>query len=178
MPKTASESNPPVISMLGVWRAIMVDVTTHGSAIAAGTYYMTTNTSTANSATTGNSYYVVYIDSANFPTIYGLAPKFRTKVRLFGNDVALGGNITVGLYPVTRPATSGGLNLTAYTIGTVVASSTILFTAPAADSMNVGTSSEFALPANGYYGFGFVSSALSATNSRQMMSFDLEWCNK
>ena len=80
----------------------------------------------------------IYIAAADYPTVGALATKLRVSVNLLVNDVAPTGNFTIGLYPITRPATSGAGGQMIITLGTVVAGSTVLFTAPAADSMANG----------------------------------------
>src|SRR4051794_3083736 len=49
----------------------------------------------------------IKIASADYPTIGALAMKLRLRAQLYTNDVAPTGNFTVGLHPITRPATSG-----------------------------------------------------------------------
>lgn len=119
----------------------------------------------------------IYIDSSDFPTINGLAAKLRVRAQLFVNDVAPTGNFTFGLHPITRPATSGGAGLVIYTIGAAVSGSTCLISAPAADSSNVAVGSDFALPANGHYVLGVVTTATVATSSHLHMSVALQLRN-
>jgi len=108
---------------------------------------------------------LVHILAANFQTVGDLAPKLQVQGVLSVNDAAPVGNFTIGLYPVTRPSSSGGSTGLIYTLGTVVAGSTAAFTAPAADSMAVANSTAFALPSDGFYCLGVVSSATVATSS-------------
>lgn len=120
---------------------------------------------------------VVYIDSADYPTLNGVAPKLRVRASMMVNDVAPTGNYTFGLHPVTRPATSGGAGLCIYTIGAAVSGSTTLLTAPVADSMNTIVGSDFALPANGFYVLGFVGTGTVATSSHCHISMALQMRN-
>lgn len=109
----------------------------HTAAKVLGTYALGRGDPTAVSGT-GTLYPVelIQIDSTDFQTITGLAIKLRIRATLSVNDVAPTGNFTFGLYPVTRPATSGGAGLDIYTLGTVITGSNgATFTAPAADSM-------------------------------------------
>ena len=120
----------------------------------------------------------IYLRSTDFPTIDSVAPSLlRLSAELNVNDVAPTGNFTFGLYPVTRPATSGGAGLDIYTLGTVVTGSTIAFTAPAADSANQGVSSAFAVPADGYYVIGVVTTATVAASSHLHLNARLEMRN-
>ena len=121
---------------------------------------------------------MVYIADADFPIIREEPSRLRLRVQLCVNDVAPGGNYTVGLYPVTRPATSGGAGLCIMTLGTVVPGSTVLFTAPAADSILSGTGTDFALPADGFYVIGVVTSAIVATSSLVQINAQLQQHNQ
>mgnify|MGYP000264016713 CR=1 FL=1 len=105
----------------------------------------------------------------------GAAKKMRIRVNLSVNDVAPTGNFTFGLYPVTRPGTSGGAGLCIYTLGTVVSGSNgASFTTPAADSMATATSSDFAIPADGFYCIGVVTTATVATSSLVQVQAELQ----
>lgn len=114
---------------------------------------------------------IIYIDALDYPTIGTLTPKLRIRVGLYVNDVAPTGNYTFALYPVTRPATSGGAGILLYTMGALVAgSSTAVITAPAADSMNNAVSADFALPADGHYAIGMVTTATPPASSHVHIS--------
>lgn len=155
------------------YRLLLDSSASHTAARGAATYGMGQGDPALN--TGAGSLYplnVIYIDSANYPTVDGLSPKLRILATLFVNDTAPTGNYTFGLHPITRPATSGGAGVCIYTIGAAVASCTVI-TAPAVDSNNFTYSADFALPANGYYVLGFVSSAAVATNSHLHMSAQL-----
>jgi hypothetical protein len=89
--------------------------------------------------------------------------------------VAPTGNFTFGLYPITRPGTSGGAGLAIYTLGTVVSGSNgATFTTPAADGLLNATGSDFALPANGHYVIGVVTTATIATSAHVHMTAKLQ----
>lgn len=160
------------------YRTILDCSGSHTAAKVAGTYALGQGDPIAVSGT-GTLYPIntIYIDSADYPTVNGVTPKLRIRAQLYVNDVAPTGNFTFGLYPITRPATSGGAGLVIYTLGTVVASSTVLFTAPAADSSNNGASADFALPANGHYVIGVVTTATVAASSHLHMSCSLQMRN-
>lgn len=160
-----------ITGALGVYRTIIEPSGSHIAARVAGTYGFGHGDPLAISGT-GTLYPldVVYLDSADYPSVGGLTPKLRLRVAVSVNDVAPTGNYTFGLYPVTRPATSGGAGLNIYTLGTVVTGSTSTLTAPAADSINNVAGSDFALPANGFYVIGMVSTATVAASSHMHMS--------
>jgi hypothetical protein len=118
---------------------------------------------------------VIYIDSADYPTIDGKTTKLRVRCVIECNDVApFTGTFTVGLHPVTRPATSGGAGVCIYTIGTAVTGSTVVGTNLAADSQNNLVGTDFALPANGFYVLAVVTSATMATSSHVHVSANLQ----
>lgn len=116
---------------------------------------------------------VIYIDAADYPTIGALAPKLRTRCIIECNDVAPTGNFTIGLHAVTRPATSGGAGLNIYTMAAALAGSTAQQVTPAADSQNVITSADFAVPATGFYVLGIVSTATVAVSAHMHFSAQL-----
>jgi hypothetical protein len=65
-----------------------------------------------------------------------------------------------------------------YTIGTVVSGSNgAVFTTPAADAMLNAVGSDFALPANGHYIIGVVTTNTVATNSHLHMTASLQMRN-
>lgn len=153
-------------------------IITAGSAI--GTYAMVAGgdgcvLSGANTATPVQS---IYIDSADYPTTNGAATKLRIRVQLYTNDTAPTGNYTFGLYPITRPATSGGSGVNIYTIGSVVAGSNgATFTAPAADGLLSAVGADFSLPSNGHYVIGVLTTAIPAANSNIQFNASLQMRN-
>lgn len=154
-----------------MYRSLLDCSGSHIAARVAGTYGFSQAQPLAISGT-GTLYPLnsIYIDSADFPTVDGLSPKLRVRVGLYVNDVAPTGNFTFGLHPITRPATSGGAGLVIYTIGAAVSGSTVAINTPAADSSNNAVGSDFALPANGHYVLGVVTTATVATSSHLHMS--------
>jgi len=145
----------------------------------AGTYAMGEGDPIAVSGT-GTLYPIatIYIASADYPTINGAAPKLRIRAQLYTNDVAPTGSYTFGLYPITRPATSGAGGLDIYTLGTVVTGSNgATFTTPAADGMLNAAGSDFALPADGHYVIGVITTATVANNSHLHMTASLQLRN-
>lgn len=157
----------------------LLDVTgSHTAARVAGTYGFAQGQPLAITGT-GTLYAlnVIYIASADYPTVNGLAPKLRLRAQIYVNDVAPTGNFTIGLHPVTTPATSGGAGLRIYTIGTAVTGSTATVATPAADSMNILAGADFALPTDGHYVIGVVTTATVATSSHLHLSAILQMRN-
>jgi len=145
-------------------RRIFTGRTRLTAAQVAGTYWFTDQATLATSglATPLNT---IHIEQSDFPDVAGVVAKLRLRVQLYTNDVAPGGNISVALYPITRPATSGGAGVLIYTPGTAVAGSVVTFTAPAADGMFASVSAEFNVPATGHYALGLVTTSTIATSA-------------
>ena len=160
------------------YRTILNSTGSHIAARVAGTYGLGQGQPAAISGT-GTLYAlnVIYIDSADYPTVDGLTTKLRVRANLAANDVAPTGDYTFGLHPVTRPGTSGGAGLAIYTIGAAVAGSTAVVSAPAADSHTNAVSADFALPANGFYVLGFVSTATVAASAHLHVAMALQQRN-
>lgn len=154
-------------SNYGTYRTILEASGSHIATKVAGTYGMGIGDPLAVSGT-GTLYplQVINIVAADYPSVNGAASKLRIRAQLFTNDVAPTGNYTLGLYPITRPGTSGGAGLNIYTIGTVVAGSNgATFTTPAADGLLSAVGSDFALPADGFYIIAVVTTGTVATSS-------------
>lgn len=142
----------------------------------AGTYALGMGDPVAVSGT-GTLYPIatIYLATADYPTCETVAPKLRIRFQLYTNDVAPTGNFTLGLYPITRPATSGGAGLCIYTLGTVVTGSNgASFTTPAADLLGSAVGSDFALPADGHYCLGVVTTGTIATSAHTHMTAQLQ----
>lgn len=140
----------------------------HTAAQVAGTYGLPGGNSALVVSGAGSAYplAIFRIEAADFPTVNSVTPKLRVRANLHCNDVAPTGNFSFGLFPVTRPATSGGAGVCIYTIGTLVTgSNATVIAAPAADSSNTTTSSDFALPADGYYVLAMTTSATIAASA-------------
>jgi hypothetical protein len=143
------------------WRSILSVAGTHTAAQVAGTYSIPYGGNAIVANGVGSLYPIglVAINSTEFAAMLGLAAKFRVRIAINCNDVAATGNFTWGLYPVTRPATSGGVGVNIFTLGTVVAGSTTAISGIAADYANEISSSDITLPANGIYCLGLVTTA-------------------
>lgn len=120
---------------------------------------------------------IICLVAADYPTVGTLAPKLRVRAVLSVNDVAPTGNFTIGLHPVTRPATSGVVGLCIFSIGAAVAGSTVTQNTPAADSMNNLVGADFALPADGCYCLAVVTTATVAASSHVHVSAALQMRN-
>lgn len=131
----------------------------------AGTYMLPGGDPLAVSGT-GVLYPIVLIPiyAADYPSINGIAAKFKLRAIVSVNATAPTGNFTVGLYPVTSGGGAAGLKI--YSTGTLVSGSACpTVTTPAANSMNVVVGSDFAIPADGVYCIAVVTTATVATSS-------------
>lgn len=158
--------------MSAVPRRLMTGRTRITAAQAAGNYWFTEQ-ATLMTAGLASPLAGVYIDTADFPTVAGVTAKLQFRVQLYTNDVAPGSTFTIGMYPVSRPTTSGGAGLLIYTQGPVLPGSTVTFTAPSADGMAVLSTADFAVPATGHYAVGFTSSNAIVTSAHVHMQFQL-----
>ncbi len=99
---------------------------------------------------------LLYVNSTLYPTVNNLPPLFCIRPTCCTNDVwSSSTTVTVGLYPVTRPESSGGDGITKYTFGTVVTDTECSFTEMDPDSLNYAESTSVELPA-GIYAIGLV----------------------
>jgi hypothetical protein len=161
------------------YRTLLDCTSSHIATRVAGTYALAQGNPAAITGV-GTLYAIntIYIAAADYPTVNGLAPKLRIRVQLYTNDVAPTGNYTFGLYPITRPGTSGGAGLCIYTLGTVVSGSNgATFTTPAADGLLNAVGADFALPADGHYVIGMVTTATVATSAHIHISAQLQMRN-
>lgn len=108
---------------------------------------------------------VFYLTGDDFPTVSSKSTVLRVKGEVHCNDVQPHASMTFvfGLYPVTRPSTSGGNLHAIFTLGTVVAGSECTVTTPAADSSTSVLGADFAIPADGWYALGVVTNQTFAT---------------
>lgn len=158
------------------YRTILATSGSHIAGKVAGTYGLGCGDPLAVSGT-GTLYplTVIQIVAADYPTVNGFAPKLRIRAQLYTNDVAPTGNFTFGLYPITRPGTSGATGVCIYTLGTVVSGSNgAAFTTPAADLLGSAVGSDFALPSDGPYVIGCVTTQTIATNALVQVNAQLQ----
>lgn len=153
-----------------IYRTILNCSGSHIAGRVAGTYAMGHGDPLAISGT-GTLYPLnaIYIAASDYPTFIStssLPPKLRIRAQLYTNDIAPTGNFTFGLYPITRPPTSGGAGLNIFTLGTVVTGSNgAIFTNPAPDGLYNAVGVDFALPVDGHYVIGIVTTATVATSA-------------
>jgi len=151
----------------------------HTAAKVAGTYALNYGDLSAVGGT-GTAYPlgVIQIVGADYPTINGITTKLRIRAQLYTNDVAPTGNFTFGLYPITRPATSGAAGVCIFTLGTVIAGSNgATFTAPAADLLGSAVGADFVIPADGPYVIAVVTTATVATSAHVHLHAQLQTRN-
>lgn len=173
---TISSHNHTAAAFNSPYRTLLDSTGSHIAAKVAGTYGIPQGNPLAVTGT-GTLYAlnVLYIDSADYPTVDGKTAKLRVRCVIECNDVApFSGTFTIGLHPVTRPGTSGGAGVCIYTIGSAIAGSTVVGTNLAADSQNNLVGADFALPANGFYVLAVVTSATMATSSHVHISACLQ----
>jgi hypothetical protein len=161
---------------LGGYVTIQTASTSHTAAKTAGKYlFGYQQAAVADGVGSLNPPAMVNVVGADYPAISGLTAKFRLRVQVNCNDNAPTGTYTFGLYPVTRPTTSGGSGVCIYTMGTVVSGSDgAAVSTPAADSVNLLTSSTFTIPADGQYVIGMVTTGTVAANAHMHITAQLQ----
>lgn len=121
---------------------------------------------------------ICLINSADYPTVNGIAPKLRIKAHIATNATAPACDFTFGLYPLTCPVSAGGSGAKSWTIGTVVTGSNGASQAtPSANTHYQLTSSEFSLPDDGVYAICFTNSGTTAANSYTELQAFLQLSN-
>jgi len=159
------------------YHTVFTCTASHTAAQVAGTYSLTVGGQAAVVGGGSSAYPIalVTIAAADYPAVGALTAKLRIKCTISTNDVAPTGNFTWGLYPVTRPGTSGGIGVCIYTLGTVVSGSNgATVSAPAADLTSTLTGSDFALPADGTYAIAVVTTATIAALAHVEMNAVLQ----
>lgn len=164
------------VTYINNWRTVTTASASHIAGKVAGTYALTVGADPAAVSGTGTlkNQHLWHIDSGDFTSSNGGTVNFRLKTMLVVNDVTPTGNFTFGLYPVTHTGTTGGAGLNILTLGTVVASSTALYTGPAADNFTSVNSASFTLPADGFYTLGVITTGTIAASSLVWLYADLQ----
>jgi hypothetical protein len=103
-----------------------------------------------------------YFDDADY-AVAGLTLKMRLRAQCLTNNTAPATTLTVDLRAVTASVGSGTTG--SYTLGSVVSGSPVAFASPSASSRNQAASSDFTVPADGYYALCASVSGAQATNS-------------
>ncbi len=130
-------------------------------------YANMTSTLIGTAVTTWIGVQVIHIYSADYPTINTLTTKLRIRGYLAVNHTAPTGNFTLGLFPITQPASSGGAAVRNFTLGSVIAASvTNTLTTPLADTQQAMVGSDFALPTDGIYVIACTTTSTIATASQ------------
>jgi hypothetical protein len=167
------------------WRALPIDTSyctlidssgSHTAARAAGTYWLG-QSDPAGITGVGTLYpaNIFYFASGDYPAIPGYTYKLRLRYIIQINDVAPACNFTSGLYSVTRPAVSGAAGLNVYTLGAAAGgSATAVLTAPAADTQNNISTSDFVFSGQDFLCIGFTASAAIAASSHVHISAVLQ----
>lgn len=138
---------------------------------AATSSLMTGNAITSGSASSSNLVHAFYIAAADY-SITGRTPKMQVRAFALPNGTAPATTITVGLYEVTA---CGGAGFTqSITFGSPVSGTTVAFVSPAANSQNIGVSTPFSVPSDGYYILGATSTGTVAANSVTALSATLQ----
>lgn len=148
-----------------------------GGGNATGTYVLCSTPSPGNTLWSAADLRVLspvfYIDPADYG-ISGYTTYANLDASIYCNNVAPGTQtFTVGLYPIS--SVQGGNAVITATIGTVTSGSTCAFVNPTASTKNHVNSTDFAFPAAGHYGLGFVNSATTAANTITMINARLRW---
>lgn len=115
----------------------------------------------------------IYFDDADY-TVASKTQKLRVRAQIACNATAPAITFTVGLYPVT---VAGGADTLTFTLGTVVAGSTVAFASPSASTIAQSNSGDLTIPSDGAYAFGFVTSGVPAANSASLISAQLQTRN-
>lgn len=93
-----------------------------------------------------------YIRGADLPTVTGLTTKLRLSVNLHTNDTNITSTMTIGLYPVTRPAIEPLNSNVLFSLGTMVPGSNVpSFISPGPKYSDSKVSLDFNVPADGFY---------------------------
>jgi hypothetical protein len=122
----------------------------------AGNYALGFSGASVSSASApGNAMSVFYLDNSDYPTVNGKTPKLRVRATCMVNDVAPADSFTVGLFSVTRPASSGASNVNTITISSAMGGVFgPQFSFPAADSIASAQCTDIDFPADGHYCLG------------------------
>ena len=97
--------------------------------------------------------------------------KLRLRAQALCNATKAALKYTFGLYPVS---VGGGANELTLTLGTVVAGSTVEINEPPAATATPAAGSDFAVPSDGVYALGVVTSGTLTTNSAILLSAQLQ----
>lgn len=189
--KLATTAYVDAIQSYGIYRLLVTGNYIFNSTTGTANTYFTVhqgNFTTSTALTTSGTAVtavpaMIYISSADFPTINGKAPKLRVVANLITNHTAPAINFTIDLRPLTDPASSGGAGLRSYTIGSAVTGSACVKNTPSADTSYNSlagfntNSADFSLPSDGWYVICITNSGTPAANSYTEINAILQWHN-
>lgn len=115
----------------------------------------------------------VYFDDADYD-VAGLTQKLRIFAAVAANATQPTITFTFGLYPISF---GGGADALTMTLGTVVTGSTAAIASPPASNYTGKAGSDFAVPADGAYALGVVTSGTLTNNSACLLSAHLQTRN-
>jgi hypothetical protein len=194
MTKRAQEAVPPLQVQRGptkeIWsiqasgipnfnyRTILLGSSSLTAGVVAGTFSVGSGEAAAASgAGTLAPIALFYLAAFDYPAAGLLPAKLRVKVQLATNDVAPASDFVFGLRPVTRPASSGGAGVCIYTLGAIVTGSQCAFALPAADALLQTNSTDFVLPADGFYCLSVATNATIAASAHVHVNMQLQMHN-
>lgn len=145
--------------------------------VGAGTYILGNDgiepAASGGKLTTGSpkNVHLFYLDDADY-TVAGKTQKLRLRVQIFVNGTKPTLKFTFGLYPIS--GCGGGANELTMTLGAVVAGSAVEINEPAANALAWGVGADFAVPADGAYALGVLTSGAMTANSAALLSAQLQ----
>ena len=121
---------------------------------------------------------IIYINSSDYPTVDGKSPKLRLRLIISTPTDPYIGTLTFALYPVSIGSTTASETFI-YDMGATYETGSELtpVTNPAIESIIVETGSDFALPDDGSYVIGVVSSAVIPGTMRIHLTAVLQFRN-
>lgn len=150
-----------------VWRTVMQTTPPTRGGQTANTYWVATNGSLISSGGTTTDGTPAFAPSvAGDYAVTGKTTTYRLSVNMACNATTCGTTITFGVYPVTT-CSGGSANVLGYTLGSVVAGSTVAHTGTA-NSIVQSTSSTFTLGTSSAYVIAYaVAGTTSAAHTSQ-----------
>lgn len=136
----------------------------------AGLYYTKPDGIQADGSASSGAAALIPVNPADY-AVSGLTTQYRVQAMLVSNAVALGVNLTYGLYPIASALGSGALTLT---LAAAVVGSTVTRNAPSASVQSFDASGDFALSSSAPYLLGVTFSGTPAANSRATLVMRLQ----
>lgn len=123
-----------------------------------------------NSAGTWRAMPFFYFDDADYK-VAGLTQKLRLRAQIACNATKAAIKFTFGLYPLT---VAGAADTLKVTLGEVITGSTVEINEPAASTVTPAVGADFAIPVDGAYVLGVVTSAQLTADSYVLTSAQLQ----